>query len=382
MAYTYLEFEKPISDLESKIENLRDSKDNDESVHQEISSLSNKIENLTKEIYEDLSIWQKVQVARHPHRPHFSDYIVNIFTDFDELHGDRLFGDDQAIIGGIAKFKGIPVVIIGHEKGKSTEDKISRNFGMSQPEGYRKASRLMKLAEDFSIPIITFIDTPGAYPGIESEERGMSEAIAKNLSIMSGLKVPIIVIITGEGGSGGALAIGVGDHISMLQYSIYSVASPEACASIVWRDNSKAQEAAEAMAKLSDDEKALLASGKQHYEITFRNIGGLVMPLILEFEYEDGEREVRRIPAEIWKMSEPTVTKVFVTDRPATRITLDPYLETADVDMGNNVWPPRPEPTRVEVFQGSGYSRYRSGGENPMQRARRDAALQAPGEGE
>ena len=247
MAYTYLEFEKPISDLENKIESLRDNKDNDESVHQEISSLSDRIENLTKEIYEGLSIWQKVQVARHPHRPHFSDYIENIFTDFDELHGDRLFGDDQAIIGGLAKFKGSSVVIIGHEKGKSTEDKISRNFGMSQPEGYRKASRLMKLAEDFSLPIITFIDTPGAYPGIESEERGMSEAIAKNLSIMSGLKVPIIVIITGEGGSGGALAIGVGDHISMLQYSIYSVASPEACASIVWRDNSKAQEAAEAM---------------------------------------------------------------------------------------------------------------------------------------
>jgi acetyl-CoA carboxylase carboxyl transferase subunit alpha len=258
MAYTYLEFEKPISDLENKIESLRDNKDNDGSVHQEISSLSDKIENLTKEIYEGLSIWQKVQVARHPHRPHFSDYIENIFTDFDELHGDRLFGDDQAIIGGLAKFKGSPVVIIGHEKGKSTEDKISRNFGMSQPEGYRKAARLMKLAEDFSLPIITFIDTPGAYPGIESEERGMSEAIAKNLSVMSGLKVPIIVIITGEGGSGGALAIGVGDHISMLQYSIYSVASPEACASIVWRDNSKAQEAAEAM-KL--DAKNLLDFG-------------------------------------------------------------------------------------------------------------------------
>ncbi len=258
MAYSYLEFEKPISDLENKIESLRDKKDNDNSVHQEISSLSDKIENLTKEIYKGLSIWQKVQVARHPHRPHFSDYIENIFTDFDELHGDRLFGDDQAIIGGLAKFKGSPVVIIGHEKGKSTEDKISRNFGMSQPEGYRKASRLMKLAEDFSLPIITFIDTPGAYPGIESEERGMSEAIAKNLSIMSGLKVPIIVIITGEGGSGGALAIGVGDHISMLQYSIYSVASPEACASIVWRDNSKAQEAAEAM-KL--DAKNLLDFG-------------------------------------------------------------------------------------------------------------------------
>jgi acetyl-CoA carboxylase carboxyl transferase subunit alpha len=258
MAYTYLEFEKPISDLENKIESLRDKKDNDENVHQEISSLSDKIENLTKEIYQGLSIWQKVQVARHPHRPHFSDYIENIFTDFDELHGDRLFGDDQAIIGGLAKFKGSSVVIIGHEKGKSTEDKISRNFGMSQPEGYRKASRLMKLAEDFSLPIITFIDTPGAYPGIESEERGMSEAIAKNLSIMSDLKVPIIVIITGEGGSGGALAIGVGDHISMLRYSIYSVASPEACASIVWRDNSKAQEAAEAM-KL--DAKNLLDFG-------------------------------------------------------------------------------------------------------------------------
>ena len=220
--------------------------------------MSTKIETLTKEIYDGLSIWQKVQVARHPHRPHFSDYLINIFTDFDELHGDRLFGDDQAIIGGLARFKGQPVVIIGHEKGKSTEDKISRNFGMSQPEGYRKASRLMKLAEDFSLPIITFIDTPGAYPGIESEERGMSEAIAKNLSIMSSLRVPIIVIITGEGGSGGALAIGVGDHISMLQYSIYSVASPEACASIVWRDGTKAQEAAEAM-KL--DAKNLLDFG-------------------------------------------------------------------------------------------------------------------------
>ena len=258
MAYTYLEFEKPISDLENKIESLRDSKDAKKSVKDEISSLSTKIETLTKEIYDGLSIWQKVQVARHPHRPHFSDYLINIFTDFDELHGDRLFGDDQAIIGGLARFKGQPVVIIGHEKGKSTEDKISRNFGMSQPEGYRKASRLMKLAEDFSLPIITFIDTPGAYPGIESEERGMSEAIAKNLSIMSSLRVPIIVIITGEGGSGGALAIGVGDHISMLQYSIYSVASPEACASIVWRDGTKAQEAAEAM-KL--DAKNLLDFG-------------------------------------------------------------------------------------------------------------------------
>ena len=247
MAYTYLEFEKPISDLESKIENLETSSKNENVVSKEISDISNQIESITKEIYSKLDIWQKVQVARHPHRPHFSDYIENIFTDFDELHGDRTFGDDRAIIGGLAKFKNTPVVLLGHEKGKSTEDKLNRNFGMAQPEGYRKAERLMKLAEDFDLPLITFVDTPGAYPGIESEERGMSEAIAKNLSILSNLKTRIIVIITGEGGSGGALAIGVGDHSWLLEYSIYAVASPEACASIVWRDKSKANEAAKAM---------------------------------------------------------------------------------------------------------------------------------------
>ena len=246
MAYTYLEFEKPISDLESKIENLKTSKEDNE-VLEEISKISNQIESITKDIYDNLDIWQKVQVARHPHRPHFSDYIENIFTNFDELHGDRTFGDDRAIIGGLAMFKKMPVVLIGHEKGASTDDKILRNFGMAQPEGYRKAERLMKLAEDFNLPLITFVDTPGAYPGIESEERGMSEAIAKNLSVLAKLKTPIIVIITGEGGSGGALAIGVGDHICMLEYSIYAVASPEACASIVWRDKSKANEAAKAM---------------------------------------------------------------------------------------------------------------------------------------
>ena len=247
MAYTYLEFEKPISDLESKIENLKTSSKEDNEVSEEISKISNQIESITKDIYGNLDIWQKVQVARHPHRPHFSDYIENIFTNFDELHGDRTFGDDRAIIGGLAMFKKTPVVLIGHEKGASTDDKILRNFGMAQPEGYRKAERLMKLAEDFNLPLITFVDTPGAYPGIESEERGMSEAIAKNLSVLAKLKTPIIVIITGEGGSGGALAIGVGDHICMLEYSIYAVASPEACASIVWRDKSKANEAAKAM---------------------------------------------------------------------------------------------------------------------------------------
>jgi acetyl-CoA carboxylase carboxyl transferase subunit alpha len=247
MAYTYLEFEKPISDLESKIEKLRISGDVNKDIESEISKLSSQIEKLTEEVYSNLSIWQKVQVARHPHRPHFSDYIENVFSDFDELHGDRVFGEDKAIIGGLARFKKRPVIIVGQEKGKSTEDKISRNFGMAQPEGYRKTARLMKMAEDFDLPLISFIDTPGAYPGIESEERGMSEAIAKNLSLLSNLKTPVIVIITGEGGSGGALAIGVGDHVCMLEHSIYAVASPEACASIVWRDGSKAKDAAEAM---------------------------------------------------------------------------------------------------------------------------------------
>ena len=247
MAYTYLEFEKPISDLENKIEKLRGSGDIGKDIESEISKLSSQIEKLTKEVYSNLSIWQKVQVARHPHRPHFSDYIENIFSDFDELHGDRVFGEDKAIIGGLARFKKRPVVVVGQEKGKSTEDKISRNFGMAQPEGYRKTARLMKMAEDFEMPLISFIDTPGAYPGIESEERGMSEAIAKNLSLLSNLKTPVIVIITGEGGSGGALAIGIGDHVCMLEHSIYAVASPEACASIVWRDGSKAKDAAEAM---------------------------------------------------------------------------------------------------------------------------------------
>ena len=247
MAYTYLEFEKPISDLENKIEKLRLSGGIEKDIESETSKLSSQIEKLTKEIYSNLSIWQKVQVARHPHRPHFSDYIENIFSDFDELHGDRVFGEDKAIIGGLARFKKRPVVVVGQEKGKSTEDKISRNFGMAQPEGYRKTARLRKMAEDFELPLISFIDTPGAYPGIESEERGMSEAIAKNLSLLSNLKTPIIVIITGEGGSGGALAIGIGDHVCMLEHSIYAVASPEACASIVWRDGSKAKDAAEAM---------------------------------------------------------------------------------------------------------------------------------------
>ena len=287
MAYTYLEFEKPISDLENKIEKLRGSGDSNSNIESEILDLSIKIEKLTFDVYSNLSIWQKVQVARHPHRPHFSDYIENIFTDFDELHGDRVFGEDNALIGGLAKFKNKPVMVIGQEKGKSTEDKISRNFGMAQPEGYRKAARLMKMAEDFSLPLISFIDTPGAYPGIESEERGMSEAIAKNLSLLSNLKTPVIVFITGEGGSGGALAIGVGDHVCMLEHSIYAVASPEACASIVWRDGTKAKDAAEAM---KVDAKNLQKLGLIDEVITeplggaHRDLGGISLSISNEID--------------------------------------------------------------------------------------------------
>ena len=287
MAYTYLELEKPISDLENKIEKLRGSGDSNSNIESEILDLSKKIEKLTFDVYSNLSIWQKVQVARHPHRPHFSDYIENIFTDFDELHGDRVFGEDNALIGGLAKFKNKPVMVIGQEKGKSTEDKISRNFGMAQPEGYRKAARLMKMAEDFSLPLISFIDTPGAYPGIESEERGMSEAIAKNLSLLSNLKTPVIVFITGEGGSGGALAIGVGDHVCMLEHSIYAVASPEACASIVWRDGTKAKDAAEAM---KVDAKNLQKLGLIDEVITeplggaHRDLGGISLSISNEID--------------------------------------------------------------------------------------------------
>jgi acetyl-CoA carboxylase carboxyl transferase subunit alpha len=221
----------------------------------EISKLNDSIIKLTEQIYKNLNIWQCVQVARHPQRPHFIDIVDKICTDFDELHGDRHYGDDKALIGGLAQIGDHRLVLIGHEKGRSTDDKIERNFGMSQPEGYRKAGRLMKLAEQFGLPVVTLVDTPGAYPGIDSEERGQSEAIANNLLLMSSLRTPLLVNIIGEGGSGGALAIAVGDHISMMKYATYSVASPEACASIVWRDAEKASDAAEAM--LMDAESIL-----------------------------------------------------------------------------------------------------------------------------
>ena len=249
----FLEFERSLEDISEKIDALEIvSMDNPE-LRSQINKLESEFEEKTKKIYSNLSRWNKVQISRHPQRPHTSDYILNIFTDFDELHGDRQFGDDPSIIGGLAKLDDIPVMIIGHEKGKGTDEKVKRNFGMPQPEGYRKAKRLMKLAEQFEIPIITFVDTSGAYPGVEGEERGQSEAIATNLATMSELKTRIIIVVTGEGGSGGALALGVGDHICMLEHAIYSVASPEACASIVWRSSEKAEEAAEAMKLTAKD---------------------------------------------------------------------------------------------------------------------------------
>ncbi|MCV2531406.1 MAG: acetyl-CoA carboxylase carboxyl transferase subunit alpha [Candidatus Lightella neohaematopini] len=242
MNLEYLDFEQPIIELEEKINLLTLSnkiKVNDVNLSNEINKLKNKSIELTNKIFSNLNKWQIVQLARHPLRPHTIDYINTIFTDFDELSGDRMFSDDKAIIGGIARLDSSPVMIIGHEKGRDIKDKIKHNFGMPSPEGYRKALRLMKMANNFNIPIITFIDTPGAYPGIEAEERGQAQAIAKNLLEMSHLGVPIICIIIGEGGSGGALAIGVGDKINMLQYSIYSVISPEGCAALLWKDSNK-----------------------------------------------------------------------------------------------------------------------------------------------
>ncbi len=243
----FLDFERPLAEIIEKIEALQAASNEDPELLVQIEKLRKEEEKLKNKIFSKLSTWQKVQVARHPQRPHTSDYIKAVFSDFIELHGDRQFADDQSIIGGIAEIEGNSVMVIGHEKGRETEDKVKRNFGMPQPEGYRKAKRLMQLAERFNLPVITFIDTAGAYPGIEGEERGQSEAIATNLAVMSKLRTPIIVIITGEGGSGGALAIGVGDHIAILEHATYSVASPEACASIIWRTAEKASDAAEAM---------------------------------------------------------------------------------------------------------------------------------------
>ena len=253
----FLSFEDPIKELAQKLSALRTASVDSPALNTETQSLEKENRALTKKIYSKLDTWQIVQVARHPNRPHTSDYIKRIFDDFDELHGDRQFGDDASIIGGIGLLENMPVMVIGHEKGRDTDEKLKRNFGMTNPEGYRKAKRLMLLAEQFSLPVITFVDTAGAYPGIEGEERCQSEAIARNLATMSELKTPILVVVSGEGGSGGALAISVGDHLSMLEYAIYSVASPEACASIIWREADKAPEAAKAMKVSSKDLKKI-----------------------------------------------------------------------------------------------------------------------------
>ncbi|MEC6798808.1 MULTISPECIES: acetyl-CoA carboxylase carboxyl transferase subunit alpha [Photobacterium] len=251
MSLNFLEFEQPIAELEAKIEALRDVSRRDESnsvdLEKEIEQLEKKSLELTKKIFGDLGAWQVAQLARHPQRPYTFDYVEHMFEEFDELAGDRAFADDKALVGGIARIDGRPIMVIGHQKGRGTTEKVKRNFGMPKPEGYRKALRLMKMAERFKMPIVTFIDTAGAYPGVGAEERGQSEAIAMNLKVMAGLTVPVICNVVGEGGSGGALAIGVGDCVNMLQYSTYSVISPEGCASILWRDADKAPQAAEAM---------------------------------------------------------------------------------------------------------------------------------------
>ena len=244
----FLEFEQPIADLEAKIEELRLVGSGSEvNISEEVAKLQEKSISLTENIFSNLSAWQISQLSRHPKRPYMLDYIKRIFADFDELHGDRAFADDPAIVGGITRLNAQPVMVIGHQKGREVKEKVRRNFGMPKPEGYRKALRLMEMAERFKMPILTFIDTPGAFPGIDAEERGQSEAIARNLRVMSQLKVPIIATVIGEGGSGGALAIGVCDHLQMLEFSTYSVISPEGCASILWRSADKAPEAAEAM---------------------------------------------------------------------------------------------------------------------------------------
>ena len=253
MNLNFLDFEQPIAEMEAKIDELHYvSDDADVNIADEVKKLKEKSREMTRTIFSSLTSWQVSQLARHPQRPYTLDYIVRIFTDFEELHGDRHYGDDHAIVGGIARLEGMPVMVIGQQKGRDTKEKLVRNFGMPRPEGYRKALRLMKMAEKFNMPVLTFIDTPGAYPGIGAEERGQSEAIARNLIEMAQLRTPIICTVIGEGGSGGALAIGVGDRTFMLQYSTYSVISPEGCASILWKSAEKASEAADALGITSD----------------------------------------------------------------------------------------------------------------------------------
>ncbi|WP_018985315.1 acetyl-CoA carboxylase carboxyltransferase subunit alpha [Methylophilus methylotrophus] len=306
---TYLDFEQPIAELEKRIEALQVSHDEHDSldISKELDLLQKKNSKLLQDTYQSLTAWQISQVARHPQRPYTIDYINALFTDFQELHGDRAYADDPAIVGGIARFKGIPVMVMGHQKGRDIKERQYRNFGMPRPEGYRKALRLFRLAEKFHMPIITFIDTPGAYPGIGAEERGQSEAIARNLYVMAELKTPIIGVVIGEGGSGGALALGVVDHLNMLQYSTYSVISPEGCASILWKSASKAPDAAETLGITADRLKSLglvdtivsepLGGAHRNYEEVMERVGQTIgqqlktlqakkLPQLLESRYQ------------------------------------------------------------------------------------------------
>ncbi len=295
----YMEFEKPLADLEKKIEELYALSSDTMDLKAEIGKLEKRAEKMREEIFSNLTRWQTAQVARHINRPFTLDYLNLIFTDFIELHGDRNFGDDHAIVAGLAKLDGEPVMVMGHQKGRDTKEKVFRNFGMPNPEGYRKALRLMEMAERFGLPIITFVDTPGAFPGIGAEERGQAEAIARNLREMARFKVPIIVVVTGEGGSGGALAIAVGDRVLMLEFSIYAVISPEGCAAILWSDGTKGAQAAEALKLTAKDIKALEVID----EIVREPLGGAhrdhkSMAATLHEALTRNLRELRQVPAE------------------------------------------------------------------------------------
>ncbi len=296
----YLDFEQPIADLEAKIEELRMvGNDTDININDEINRLKSKSTSLTESIFSDLQPWDIARLARHPRRPYTQDYIDLMFDDFDEFHGDRKYADDLSIIGGTARLEGKPVMVIGHQKGREVRDKVKRNFGMPRPEGYRKALRLMEMAERFKLPILTFIDTPGAYPGIGAEERGQSEAIAYNLAVMSRLKTPVISTVIGEGGSGGALAIGVCDHLYMLQYSTYAVISPEGCASILWKSAEYAAQAAEAMGVTADRLKDLgLADNVIPEPLGGAHRSPEAMAVSLKAALVSGVDELQRLPTD------------------------------------------------------------------------------------
>lgn len=311
-AQVYMEFEKPLMELEKKIEELGVlSKEMD--LTKEIAKLEKRAEEMRGEIFSNLSRWQTAQIARHINRPFTLDYLKLIFTDFTELHGDRLFGDDHAIVGGLARLDGEAVMVIGHQKGRDTKEKVFRNFGMPNPEGYRKALRLMLMAQQFGLPIITFVDTPGAFPGIGAEERGQAEAIARNLREMAGLTVPIIVVITGEGGSGGALAIAVGDRVLMLEHSVYAVISPEGCAAILWSDGTKGAQAAEALKLVAKDIKELdvideivkepLGGAHRDHEATAANLHEALSRNLAELKGKSGDVLVEERYQKFRKMS-------------------------------------------------------------------------------